>query len=473
MKNAPLALTFADVSLVPRRSRVASRSLVSTKAQFSRNIELEIPLVSANMDTVTTAPMAIALAQLGGIGVLHRFNTSDVEAEEVVKVKRHLSHFIDDPYVVRPETPIADARELTFTHGVSGLLVVNNEWYLEGMLTARDLRRWNGEKTVAELMTPRSQLVVGEQGIGQAEAKRLMLDHGVEKLPILESRRVIGLITLRDINAGEQWPMATRDSKGRLRVAAAIGVRGDYLERAESLVNAEVDALVLDIAHGHAERAIEVCKEVKAAWPNVDLVVGNVVTAEAVTDLAAAGADAVKAGVGPGAACETRTVAGTGVPQWSAINQCADAAHDLAIPLIADGGIREPGDVVKAIGAGASTVMIGSLFAGRDESPGEKINRKGRIYKRYRGMASSAAAETRLSLEGRQQEIEQYVAEGAEMEIELKGPVAGVVQQLVGGLRSGMSYADSLTIREFWEKAEFVQITMAGRIESKPIDGDH
>jgi IMP dehydrogenase len=473
MKSAPLALTFADVSLVPRRSRLASRSLVSTKARFSRNIELSIPIVSANMDTVTTAPMAIAMAQMGGLGVLHRFNTIEGQVADIVKVKRHLSHFVDDPYSVSPDTDLETAIELTFTRGVSSLLVIDNDNKLVGILTSRDIRRLVNENKVRQLMTPLEKLTFAPQGVSQEEARRIMLDRGVEKLPILEKDgRVAGLVTLRDINAGAQWPNATRDEKGRLMVAAAIGVRGDYLKRAEALIECGCDALVLDIAHGHADHALEVTREIKALYPSVDMVVGNSVTPESVQDFYDAGADAVKIGIGGGAACTTRTVAGTGVPQWSAINWCSDIAHELDIPLIADGGIREPGDVVKAIGAGASTVMAGSIFAGRDESPGELINRNGRLYKRYRGMASSAAAQTRLALEGRSHEIEQYVAEGAEMEIEMKGPVSKIVQSLVGGLRSGMSYVDAANIEEFWEKAEFVQITMAGRAESEPISGD-
>ena len=326
---------------------------------------------------------------------------------------------------------------------------------------------------MAHLMTPFDQLVVARLGVTATDARRLMLDAGVEKLPVVDDdHRLIGLITLRDIDAGEQWPKATRDSRGRLLVAAAVGVRGDYEERTDGLVQAGVDALVLDIAHGHAEHALTVTKKLKARYPGVDVVAGNVVTPEAVRDLAEAGVDGVKCGVGPGSACTTRTVAGTGVPQWTAINDCFDEAQKLDLPICADGGIREPGDVAKAIGVGGSTVMIGGMFAGREESPGQRVRRNGRLYKVYRGMASSAAADARLSLEGRRGELEPYIPEGVEMEFELKGPVADAVQELVGGLRSAMSYSNALTIPEFWVNAKFVQITQAGRRESEPIQGD-
>jgi IMP dehydrogenase len=471
MKDAPLALTFADVSLVPLRSGVASRSDVDTSSRFSRSIELAIPIVSANMDTVTMAPMAIELARLGGLGVLHRFLSVEEEAAEVRTVKRAWNLVVDDPYAVSPDLEAGAARALADGNGVSGLLVVADE-RLVGIVTGRDFEAAAPGMRVAEVMTPRERLVVAPRDVAVEDARRLMLDARVEKLPLVDGERAAGLITLRDIRQREAFPQATLDGSGRLRVAAAIGVRGSYLHRAEALVEAEVDALVLDIAHGHAEHALRVVREVKDAWPHVDVVAGNVATVEGYRDLVEAGADGVKAGVGPGFACTTRIVAGTGVPQWSVVAECADAARELGVPLNSDGGIREPGDVAKAIGAGADSVMIGSLFAGRPESPGRVVRRDGRRYKVYRGMASTAAAASRLAIEGRGDALDQYVAEGAEMQFELKGPVAESLRELVGGLRSAMAYADALTIADFQRKARFVRQTDAGRRESHPGRGD-
>ncbi|HTF59269.1 MAG TPA: IMP dehydrogenase, partial [Actinomycetes bacterium] len=284
--------------------------------------------------------------------------------------------------------------------------------------------------------------------------------------------RLAGLITLRDIGLRERWPQATRDGQGRLRVAAAVGVRGGYLARAQALLEADVDALVVDVAHGHADHTIEAVRELKATWPEAEVVAGNVATADGFADLAQAGADAVKVGIGPGFACTTRLVAGVGVPQLTAVLDCAEVARDMGVPLIADGGIRHPGDVAKAIAAGASTVMIGGLFAGRPESPGEVVRRKGREYKVFRGMASLGAAAARLEIEGRGDALDQYVPEGEEMEFPLKGPVAGIVNELVGGLRSGMSYIDATTIPETWDKATFVRQTQSGRLEARPGSPD-
>jgi IMP dehydrogenase len=471
MKDAPLALTFADVSLVPLRSRVGSRSDVDTSARFSRSIRLALPIVSANMDTVTASPMAIELARLGGLGVLHRSLSVEDEAAEVRTVKRAWNLVVEDPYAVAPDVPAEEARQAAADRGVSGLLVLE-DGTLGGIVTGRDFAAAGPGARVADVMTPRDRLVTAPAGVTVDEARRLMLAGRVEKLPLVDGARAAGLITLRDIRQREAFPLASLDEQGRLRVAAAIGVRGSYLERAEALVEAGADALVLDIAHGHAEHALRAVREVKDAWPPVDVVAGNVATVEGYRDLVAAGADGVKAGVGPGFACTTRIVAGTGVPQWSVVDECAGAARELRVPLISDGGVREPGDVAKAIGAGADTVMIGSLFAGRPESPGRVVRRDGRRYKVYRGMASTAAAAARLAIEGRGDALDQYVAEGAEMQFELKGPVAEAVQELVGGLRSAMAYADSTTIEEFQRRARFVRQTDAGRRESKPGVGD-
>jgi IMP dehydrogenase len=421
------------------------------------------------MDTVTTAPIAIALAQLGGIGVIHRFLEIADEVAEVRRVKRFLTHVVSEPYTVAPTLTRAQAASEAVRRGVTGFLVVDADARLLGVLTARDLLAGTDETAVAELMTPAARTVTAAAGIGLADARALLTENRVEKLPLVgEDGRVAGLITLRDLALVERFPRATRDAAGRLCVAAAIGARGDHLERAQALVEAGADALVLDIAHGHADGALEVVREVTSTFPETELVAGNVATAGGVRDLAAAGAHAVKVGIGPGFACTTRLVAGVGVPQFSAVQDCAAAAHELEVPLIADGGIRRAGHVAMAIGAGASTVMVGSLFAGREESPGDVVRRRGQLFKVYRGMASRSAAAARFALEGRGDSLDQYVAEGEEMEFPLRGSVAEVVDELEGGLRSGMSYVDATTVAELWEKAAFVRQTEAGERESHP-----
>lgn len=469
MQDLPLALTFDDVLLVPRRSRIRSRADVATRTRLTRRIALAIPVVSANMDTVTTAPMAIALAQLGGIGVLHRFLSVADEVAEVTRVKRFRTRVISEPHTIAPGASLAEARAEAEALGVSGLLVIDADGRLAGILTTRDLRAGGDASSVADQMTPLARLVVGAPGIAPADALALLHRHRIEKLPLADAAgRVAGMVTLRDLEQEAHFPHATRDAEGRLRVAAAIGVRGGYLERAEALLEADADALVLDIAHGHAEAALDAVRELKRRFPEADVIAGNVATAAAVRDLAEAGADAIKVGIGPGFACTTRLVAGVGVPQFSAILACAEAAHEVGVPLIADGGIRRPGDLAKAIGAGASTVMVGSLLAGRSESPGDVVRRRGRLYKVYRGMASRSAASARLAIEGRGDALDQYVPEGEEMEFPLRGPVGEVIAELVGGLRSGMSYLDSATIEEFWENAGFVRQTEAGQRETHP-----
>ena len=434
MQELPLALTFDDVLLVPRRSRLRSRADVTTRTQLTRTIALEIPVLSANMDTVTTAPMAIALAQLGGIGVLHRFLSVEDEVAEVVRVKRFRSRVISDPHTIAPAASLDQARAEAERLGVSGLLVVDGDGRLAGILTTRDVRAGEGGAAVADHMTPRERLVTGAPGISAADALALLHRHRIEKLPLADADgRVAGMVTLRDLEQEARYPHATRDGEGRLRVAAAIGVRGGYLERAEALLAADADALVLDIAHGHADSALEAVRELKRRFPQAEVIAGNVATAEGVRDLAAVGADAIKVGIGPGFACTTRLVAGVGVPQLSAVLACAQAARETGVPLIADGGIRRPGDLAKAIAAGASSVMVGSLLAGRSESPGDVVRRRGRLYKVYRGMASRSAAGARLAIEGRGDALDQYVPEGEEMEFPLRGPVDEVITELVGG----------------------------------------
>jgi len=463
-----LGLAYDDVLLVPRRSSLRSRREVSTRAPFTRRIELALPIVSANMDTITESAMAIALARLGGIGVVHRFLTIDRQAAEVARVKRFLNYVIDEPYTIEPERTLAEARSELERRGVGGLVVTDRDGVLLGLLTARDVRAEAGERLVREAMTPRERLVTAPPGIGLDEASRLMRAHRVEKLPLVADGRLAGLITLRDVDLRSSLPQATRDERGRLRVAAAVGVRGDTLERAEALLAAGCDALVLDIAHGHSDQAVERLRELKHAWPDADVVAGNVATADGVRDLAAAGADAVKAGIGPGFVCTTRLVAGAGVPQLTCVLDCGRAAAEAGVALIADGGIRRPADVAKAIAAGADTVMVGSLLAGTRETPGRVVVRNGRRYKVYRGMASRSAAEARLELEGLEDALDQYVPEGVERVAPLKESVDEVVAELAGGLRSAASYVGARDLREFRERAEFVRITAAGRRESEP-----
>jgi IMP dehydrogenase len=463
-----LGLSYDDVLIVPRRSGVASRREIDTTSRFTRRIEVAVPIVSANMDTVTEAPMAIALARIGGLGVVHRFLPIEREAAEVARVKRDLNFVIDDPYTIAPDRTVAEARAEAGRHGVTGLVVVDAERALLGILTGRDVRAEPDDRLVREAMTPRDRLVTAPRDVSLEEASRLMHAHRVEKLPLADDGRLTGLITLRDVELREQLPDATRDGRGRLRVAAAVGVRGDAMERAEALVRADVDALVLDIAHGHADHTIEALRELKAAWPDVEVVAGNVATADGVRDLAEAGADAVKAGIGPGYVCTTRIVAGAGVPQLTCVLDCASAAAEVGVPLIADGGVRRPADVAKAIAAGADTVMVGSVLAGTRETPGAVVTRGGRRYKVYRGMASFEAAAARFELEGRADALDQYVPEGVERIAPLKESVTNVIAELAGGLRSGISYVGARDILEFRESAEFIRITAAGKQESEP-----
>lgn len=472
----PLALSYDDVMLVPQRSSIGSRADVDTSTRFTRNIRLRAPVVSANMDTITEAPMAIAMARVGGIGVIHRFLSVEDQVREVRRVKRAEAVVIEDPHSVGPDATLGQVREEAARQGVTGLLVVDGERRLLGIVTSRDLRlREDDTMPVTDVMTPRSRLVVGGPSTTGALAAELLREARVEKLPLVDDEdRVVGLITLRDLMQRAERPEATVDGRGHLAVAAAIGVRGDYIERARALVDAGADALVLDIAHGHADHAIRALDAVRdAVGGGADLVAGNVATAEGARDLAAAGADAVKVGVGPGSVCTTRVVAGVGVPQFTAVMQCAEACRELGVPVIADGGIRAGGDVAKAIGAGAETVMAGNLLAGTPESPGEIVVRNGTRVKVFRGMASGAAAAARRAVEEEgHDETEFYpvVPEGVEAVVPVKDSTARVIHELVGGLRSGMSYSDARTIREMNEKARFVRITTGGLRESHPHD---
>ncbi|MBI4277089.1 MAG: IMP dehydrogenase [Armatimonadetes bacterium] len=469
-----VGLTFDDVLLVPRRSGVTTRSAVDTATRLTRQIEMAIPVVSANMDAVTESEMAIALARAGGIGVIHRFLPIDRHAAEVRRVKRAESVVIERPYTFSPGQTIREAIAFMEEHGAAGLLVVDADGTLLGLVTARDLLFEDDlDQPVSSVMTPRARLVTAPPDVGIDEARAVLHRHRLEKLPLIDGEgKLRGLITSRDIQSRLKYPHATKDAKGRLRTGAAVGIRGDYMERAAAVVVEGADVLVMDVAHAHTEAAIEALVRLRQAFPDVSIVAGNVATAEGTRDLIARGADAVKVGVGPGSTCTTRVVTGAGVPQLTAVLDCAQAAADHGIPLIADGGIRNSGDMTKALAAGASSVMLGNLLAGTQESPGALIVRNGRQYKTYRGMASLWAAARRRALETpvEEEDISQIVAEGVEAMVPYRGKAADVLAQLVGGLRSGMSYCGARVIPELWEKAEFMHITVAGLRESLPHD---
>lgn len=474
-----IGLSFDDALLIPRRSSIRSRKNVITRSRFTRRIWLSIPIVSAAMDTVTESRMAIAMAREGGIGVIHRFMPAEKQAEEVLKVKRAENIVIEDPYTVDPEMRIGDAKRLMDRLRVSGLIVVDKERRVLGILTRRDVLFEDDDRLVKDAMTPRSEMIVAKPGISMEEAEEIFRKYKVEKLPLVdENDRLKGLITSVDLVKRKMYPNASRDSRGRLLAAAAIGVREESIRRADLLVKAGVDVIVIDVAHGHTEMVINMIKRLRRTYGDeIEIVAGNVVTPEGVEDLASAGVDAVKVGIGPGSVCTTRIVAGVGVPQLTAIMMCSEKARELDIPIIADGGIRYSGDIVKALAAGASTVMIGRLLAGTDESPGAIVVRNGRKYKIYRGMASLYAMLGREVREaGNEAEAlldaseYSYYAEGVEAYVPYTGSVSEVIKQLVAGLRSGMSYLGARTIDELRENAVFIRITESGFRESLPHD---
>ncbi len=470
------ALTFDDVLLVPKHSDIRSRSAVNTTCLLTPEIRLHIPLISANMDTVTETRMAITMAQQGGMGILHRFMSSAQQAECVRKVKRAESLVVTDPITIPVDATVTEARVRMAETGVGGLMVVDAERRLLGVITTRDLLLANGgSKPLKEYMTTLDRLVVAGQNESMEEARTKLHQHRIEKLPLLDDDgRIVGLITAQDIVKIQEHPHATKDNRGRLRVGAAVGVRADDLERAGLCVEAGVDVLVVDIAHGHSDHTLKMVEQLKKAFPSTPVIAGNVATGDGVKDLASAGADAVKVGVGSGSICITRIVTGFGVPQLTAIIDCAEVGHKLGVPIIADGGLRTSGDLTKALAAGASTVMVGSLLAGTEESPGVPIVRQGRRYKVVRGMASLTANVERRKIdrggEASEEDWGEVVPEGVEAMVPYRGSAAEILYQLVGGLRSGLSYAGAHSIAELWEKAEFVRITGAGMKESGPHD---
>jgi IMP dehydrogenase len=466
-------LTFDDVLLVPAHSEVLPNA-VSTETRLTRSIRLQIPIVSAAMDTVTEARLAIALAREGGIGVIHRNLSIEAQAAEVDKVKRSESGMIVEPVTLPATATVGEALALMATYRISGVPITDTEGFLVGILTNRDLRfeRDRG-RPVSDLMTARD-LVTAPVGTTLAEAEEILHRHKVEKLPVVDADgRLKGLITVKDIQKRIDFPFATKDEQGRLRVAAAVGVGPDALDRAAALVEAGADALVLDTAHGHSRGVIEMAARLRGAF-EVELIAGNVATGEATVALIDAGVDAVKCGVGPGATCTTRVVAGVGVPQVSAVYDCAQAAAEHDVPVISDGGLSSSGDVAKAIAAGADAVMTGSLLAGTDESPGDVVFHQGERYKEYRGMGSLGAMKARgfskdRYFQGDVEDVDKLVPEGIEGRVPYKGPVAPILHQLVGGLRQSMGYCGAETIEEM-KGAKFVRITAAGLRESHPHD---
>jgi len=426
------------------------------------------------MDTVTESEMAVAMAREGGIGIIHRFLSIEDEVKEVLKVKRSGSVMIENPYTIRPDQTVNDAINYAQEQGVSGLLVTDSELKLVGILTDRDLIfETDLSKLVKDVMT--KDVITAKPGISLEEAKELLHKHRIEKLPLIDdSKRVKGLITSKDITNIENFPAASKDKKGRPLVGAAVGVKGDFMERAESLVEADADILVVDIAHGHSENAISTVRHIKKAFPDSELVAGNVATAKGAEDLIKAGVDAVKVGVGSGSICITRVVTGSGVPQLTAVIDCAKVGKDNDIPIISDGGTRNSGDATKALAAGASSVMIGSMLGGTDESPGSLLTKNGKRFKVYRGMASLAASLGRKSKEtgniSLDDDLNDYVAEGVEAMVPHKGSITDILKQLTGGVRSGLSYCGANSIPQMQENAEFIKMSHAGIAESQPHD---
>ncbi len=479
-------LSFDDVLLVPKYSEVRSRKDVSTNGYLTKSIEISVPIISANMDTVTEAEMAITIAREGGMGIIHRFMSLEDQVAQVSRVKRTESIVIENPYTLFESATVGEATHLMNEKNVGGILIVSREGKLKGIVTSRDLRFVdNSAEKAIDVMTARPDLITAPEKTTPEEARDLMRKTKIEKLPLVnKSDRLVGLITAKDILKRKQFPNASKDSKGRLRVGAAIGVKGDYLERAKKLHDVEVDALVLDIAHGHSLHSIEAIKKIKKILgKDVQLIAGNVATKQGALDLIAAGADSIKVGVGSGSICITRIVTGSGVPQLTAISECSGATRDSGVTLIADGGIRNSGDITKALVAGADSVMIGSLLAGTDESPGEIVYRGNFRYKVTRGMASLSARKEQLAKERNlfdnesnelssrpETDLMDYVPEGVEAIVPYKGGAVNVIRQLVGGLKSGMSYCGARNLTELRTKGEFLKITDVGLKESMPHD---
>ncbi|MCA0170762.1 IMP dehydrogenase [Bacillus sp. RAR_GA_16] len=469
-KFAKEGLTFDDVLLTPAFSDVLPRE-VSVKTQLTKDLELNIPIISAGMDTVTEAPMAISMARQGGLGIIHKSMSMDEQAEHVDRVKRSESGVITDPFFLTPEHQVFDAEHLMGKYRISGVPIVNDERKLVGILTNRDLRFIEDYSIqIKEVMT-KENLVTAPVGTTLKEAERVLQKHRIEKLPLVDEDGTLkGLITIKDIEKVIQFPQSAKDSRGRLLVGAAVGNTTDALKRVEKLVEAGVDVIVLDSAHGHTEGIMTKVSEIKSAYPDLPIIAGNVATAEGTKALIEAGADIVKVGIGPGSICTTRVIAGVGVPQITAVYECATEARKHGVSIIADGGIKFSGDIVKAIAAGGHAVMLGSILAGVDESPGEREIYQGRQFKVYRGMGSIGAMEKGSKDRYFQENMSKLVPEGIEGRVPYKGPLADTIHQLIGGLRSGMGYCGTRTLNSLREDSQFVRITGAGLRESHPHD---
>ncbi|MBR9832547.1 IMP dehydrogenase [Acidiluteibacter ferrifornacis] len=464
-------LTYDDVLLVPSYSEVMPREVVIS-SMFTKKIKLNTPIVSAAMDTVTESALAIAIAQEGGIGVLHKNMSIEAQAGEVRKVKRSESGMIKDPITLHDSATVFDAKKIMRENKIGGIPIVDDQNVLVGIITNRDLRfEKDFNKKVADIMTTQ-ELITAQEGTDLSKAESILQQHKIEKLPVVnENNELVGLITYRDIIKLKERPNACKDEFGRLRVAAAVGVTADVVDRITALVAVGVDAVVIDTAHGHSKAVLETLKKVKSTFPELQVVVGNIATGEAALALAEAGADAVKVGIGPGSICTTRVIAGVGVPQLSAVLVVAEALKGSGVPIIADGGLRFTGDVVKAIAAGANTVMAGSMFAGVEESPGETIIYEGRKFKAYRGMGSIEAMQKGSKdryFQDMEDDIAKLVPEGISARVPYKGNISEVIYQLVGGLRAGMGYCGSSTVEELQKKSQFIRITNAGIRESHP-----
>lgn len=482
MKIRPTkGLTFDDVLLVPKQSPVASRQNTDISTCLTPAIRLRAPIISANMDTVTEAPMAIAIARAGGIGIIHRFMSIQNQVQQVKRVKRAEGYMVEQPYAIALGASVGEARQLMSRYEVGGLVVTNENNELVGLVTRRDVVLAPDDNgSISSVMTPSERIISAAPGVTPQQARKLLHEHRREKLPIVDGNgQLMGLITAQDVVEYSRYPNATKDEKGRLRVGAAIGVKPDDLVRVQKLLEAGADLLVLDIAHGHADHCLSMLATLRRDFPEAQLVAGNVATRAGARDLVEAGADAIKVGVGPGSICTTRIVTGFGVPQLTAIMDSAEGVADTGreTPIIADGGIKSSGDLVKALAAGASSVMIGGLFAGCDEAPGATVIRDGQKFKVVRGMASLGAAMGRKAAEQDQDESaesqedwDKVVPEGVEAVVPYRGHVAELIYQLVGGLRSGLSYGGARTIEELQAKAEFIEITPAGIRESHSHD---
>jgi IMP dehydrogenase len=469
-KFAKEGLTFDDVLLVPRKSEVLPRE-VNISARLSAGIKLNIPLISAGMDTVTEAALAIAIAREGGIGIIHKNMSVAQQAEEVDRVKRSESGVITNPFSLTPDHHVYDAEELMGKYRISGVPIVDADKKLVGILTNRDLRFVHDYSIkISDVMT-RENLVTAPVGTTLQEAEGILQKHKIEKLPLVDEENTLkGLITIKDIEKAIQFPNAAKDSHGRLLCGAAVGISKDTMDRAEALVNAGIDVLVVDSAHGHHINILEAVRKLRAQYPDLTIIAGNVATGEATRDLIEAGASVVKVGIGPGSICTTRVIAGIGVPQITAIYDCATVAREYNVPIIADGGIKYSGDITKAIAAGASAIMIGSLFAGTAESPGETEIFQGRSFKVYRGMGSLGAMKEGSKDRYFQENENKLVPEGIEGRVPYKGPLADTVHQLLGGLRSGMGYCGTSSLEELKNDTQFVRITGSGLRESHPHD---